>query len=62
MDRNDERPLLGNGYHLDLVNHFGLMALCREDGTKVAGFSVWDARSEAIERAARRDLRRFREG
>ena len=60
MDR-DERPLLGNGYYLDLVNHFGLIVLCRDDGVEVASFSVWDATSEAIERAAREDRRRERE-
>jgi hypothetical protein len=55
MDNNREQPLLGNGYHLDLVNNFGLIVLCRDDGTEVAKFSVWDATSEAIERAARED-------
>ena len=55
MDRNEERPLLGNGYYLDLVNDFGLIVLRRDDGTEVAKFSVWDATSEAIERAARED-------
>jgi len=56
MNRNEERPLLGNGYYLDLVNHFGPILLCRDDGTEVAEFSVWDdATSEAIERAARED-------
>jgi hypothetical protein len=62
MDRNEERPLLGNGYYLDLVNHFGLIVLCRDDGTEVAKFSVWDATSEAIEREAREDRRRIRQG
>jgi hypothetical protein len=61
MDRDDERPLLGNGYYLDLVNHFGLIVLCRDDGVEVARFSVWDATSEAIEQAAREDRRRERE-
>ena len=60
MDR-DEQPLLGNGYYLDLVNHFGLIVLCRDDGAEVARFSVWDATSEAIEQAAREDRRRERE-
>jgi hypothetical protein len=55
MDHNEERPLLGNGYYLDLVNSFGLIVLRRKDGTEVAKFSVWDATSEAIERAARKD-------
>ena len=58
MEHNEGRPLLGNGYHLDLVNPFGMIVLCRDDGTEVAKFSVWDATSEAIERAAREDLRR----
>ena len=62
MDHNEERPLLGNGYYLDLVNSFGLIVLRRKDGTEVAKFSVWDATSEAIERQAREDLRRIREG
>jgi hypothetical protein len=61
MDGNEERSLLGNGYYLDLVNRFGLIVLCRDDGTEVAKFSVWDATSEAIERAARKDQRRERE-
>jgi hypothetical protein len=58
MEHNEGRPHLGNGYYLDLVNRFGLKVLCRDDGTEVAKFSVWDATSEAIERAAREDLRR----
>jgi hypothetical protein len=61
MDSGEERSLLGNGYYLDLVNSFGLIVLCRDDGTEVAKFSVWDATSEAIERAAREDQRRDRE-
>ena len=61
MEHEEERPLLGNGYYLDLVNHFGLIVLCRDDGTEVTKFSVWDATSEAIERAAREDQRRDRE-
>ena len=61
MDRKEERPLLGNGYYLDLVNNFGLIVLCRDDGTEVARFSVWDATSDSIERAAREDLRKNRE-
>ncbi len=55
MDHDEGRSLLGNGYHLDLVNKFGLIVLRRDDGTEVAEFSVWDATSEAIERAARED-------
>jgi hypothetical protein len=61
MEQNEVRPLLGNGYYLDLVNHIGLIVLCRDDGTEIAAFSVWDATSEAIERAARKDLGRERE-
>ena len=61
MDRKEERPLLGNGYYLDFVNNFGLIVLCRDDGTEVARFSVWDATSDSIERAAREDLRKNRE-
>jgi hypothetical protein len=60
MEHEEERPLLGNGYYLDLVNHFGLIVLCRDDGTEVAKFSVWDATSEAIEREAREDLSKNR--
>jgi hypothetical protein len=55
MDGNPQQSLLGNGYYLDLVNNSGLIVLCRDDGTDVAKFSVWDATSEAIERAARED-------
>jgi hypothetical protein len=61
MDHDERRPLLGNGYYLDLVNRSGLIVLRRDDGTEVAEFSVWDATSEAIERAAREDLRTNRE-
>jgi len=45
---------------LDLVNHFGLIVLRRDDGTEVAKFSVWDATSEPIEREAREDLHKNR--
>jgi hypothetical protein len=55
MDGNRHQSLLGNGYHLDLVNGHGLIVLRRDDGTEVAKFSVWDATSEAIEQAARED-------
>jgi len=61
MDANQQRSLLGNGYHLDLVSNHGWIVLRRDDGTEVAEFSVWDATSEAIERTAREDLRRERE-
>ena len=61
MEYEEERPLLGNGYYLDLVNNSGLIVLCREDGTEVTKFSVWDATSEAIERAAREDQSNNRE-
>ncbi len=55
-ERTDgHQSLLGNGYYLDLVNNSGLIVLCREDGTEVAKFSVWDATSKAIEWAARED-------
>jgi hypothetical protein len=57
MDTNERHTLLGNGYYLDLVNHFGLIVLCRDDGTEVAKFSVWDATSQAIEQAAQEDQR-----
>jgi hypothetical protein len=55
MDSNRHQSLLGNGYYLDLVNNHGWIVLRRDDGTEVAKFSVWDATSEAIERAARED-------
>ena len=58
MDKNQEQPLLGNGYYLDLVSRFGLIVLCRDDGTEVAEFTVWDATSQAIERVAREDRRK----
>jgi hypothetical protein len=58
MDSNEGQTLLGNGYYLDLVNNFGLIVLCRDDGTEVARFSVWDATSTAIEQAAEVDQRR----
>ena len=57
MDTNEGHSLLGNGYYLDLVNHFGLIVLCRDDGTEVASFSVWDATGHAIEQAAQEDQR-----
>ncbi len=57
MGDSEEQSLLGNGYYLDLVNHFGLIVLRRDDGTEVAKFSVWDATSKAIEQAAREDKR-----
>jgi hypothetical protein len=55
MDGNRHQSLLGNGYYLDLVHNSGLIVLCRDDGTEVAKFSVWDATGEALERAARED-------
>jgi hypothetical protein len=55
MDGIRQQSLLGNGYYLDLVNNFGWIVLCRDDGTEVVKFTVWDATSEAIERAARED-------
>ncbi len=56
-----KRHLLGNEYRLDLVNHPGAIVLCREDGSEVARFSVWDATSSAIEQAAQEDYRSTRE-
>jgi hypothetical protein len=58
MDKNQEQTLLGNGYYLDLVSKFGLIVRCRDDGSEVAEFTVWDATSQAIERAAREDQRK----
>jgi hypothetical protein len=60
MDENRHQSLLGNGYHLDLLNNHGWIVLRRDDGTEVAKFTVWDATSEAIERAAREDQRKNR--
>jgi hypothetical protein len=57
MDNDEKHSLLGNGYHLDLVNQFGLIVLRRDDGTEVANFSVWEATAHAIDRAAREDQR-----
>lgn len=57
MDHSEKRPLLGNGYYLDLVNNHGAIVLRRDDGTEVAKFSVWDATSTAIEQAAKEDQR-----
>jgi hypothetical protein len=57
MDDNERQSLLGNGYYLDLVNGLGLIVLRRDDGTEVARFSVRDATSQAIEKAAREDRR-----
>jgi hypothetical protein len=57
MDHTEGRSLLGNGYRLDLVSVPGATLLCREDGTEVARFSVWDATSKAIEQAAQEDRR-----
>jgi hypothetical protein len=57
MDTTEGQSLLGNGYYLDLVNHHGLIVLCRDDGTEVASFNVWDATSQAIEQAAQEDQR-----
>ena len=57
MDHTEGRSLLGNGYRLDLVSVPGATLLRREDGTKVARFSIWDATGEAIEQAAQEDQR-----
>jgi len=61
MDHTEGRSLLGNGYRLDLVSVPNSIVLRREDGTEVTRFSIWDATSETIERAAREDLRNNRE-
>jgi hypothetical protein len=42
---------------LDLAGVPGVIVLRREDGTEVTRFSVWDARSKAIEQAAQEDQR-----
>ncbi len=55
MDNNDEQSFLGNGYRLDLVRVPGAIVLCREDGTEVTRFRVWDATEKAIEQAAEKD-------
>jgi len=52
MDHTNERSLLGNGYHLDLMRASGKVVLCREDGTEVARFSIREATARAIEQAA----------
>jgi len=57
MDNTERQSFLGNGYRLDLVSVPGVIVLCREDGTEVARFSVWDATSKAIEQAAQEDRR-----
>ncbi len=57
MDHIEGRSLLGNSYRLDLVSVPGATLLRREDGTKVARFSIWDATSKAIEQAAQEDRR-----
>ena len=57
MDDNEGQSFLGNGYRLDLVSVPGVTVLRREDGTEVARFSVWDATSQAIEKAAKEDWR-----
>ncbi len=55
MDDYESPSFLGNGYYLDLVSDPRVIVLRREDGTEVARFTVWNATSEAIERAARKD-------
>jgi hypothetical protein len=57
IDHAEGQSLLGNGYRLDLVSVPGAIVLCREDGSEVTRFSVWDATSQAIEQAAREDRR-----
>ena len=61
VNHTERRSLLGNGYRLDLVSVPNSIVLRREDGTEVARFSIWDATSETIERAAQEDLRNNRE-
>ena len=56
-DTDEEHPLLGNGYHLDLVSVRSVVVLRREDGSEVARFSIRDATSRVIEQAAREDRR-----
>jgi hypothetical protein len=58
MDNDEGQSFLGNGYRLDLVRVPGLIVLCKNDGTEVARFSVWEATSKAIEQAAQEDQRR----
>jgi hypothetical protein len=57
MEHTETQSFLGNGYRLDLVGVPGVIVLRREDGTEVTRFSVWDARSKAIEQAAQEDQR-----
>jgi hypothetical protein len=57
MDHTEGQSFLGNGYRLDLVSVSGATVLRREDGTEVARFSIWDATTQAIEKAAREDWR-----
>ena len=57
MDHTETQSFLGYGYRLDLVGVPGVIVLRREDGTEVTRFSVWDARSQAIEQAAQEDQR-----
>jgi hypothetical protein len=58
MDNDEGQSFLGNGYRLDLVRVPGVIVLCKDDGTEVARFSVWEATSKAIEQAAKADQRR----
>jgi hypothetical protein len=57
MEHTETQSFLGNGYRLDLVGVPGVIVLRREDGTEVTRFSIRDARSQAIERAAQEDQR-----
>jgi hypothetical protein len=59
MEHEEERPLLGHGYRLDLVRVRGRVVLCREDGTEVARFRLREATARAIEQAAREDRPRI---
>ncbi len=58
---NGKHHLLGNGYRLDLVSVPSAIVLRREDGSKVAKFSVWDATSSVIEQTIEKDYRSARE-
>jgi hypothetical protein len=62
MNHDEGRSLLGHGYRLDLVRVSGKILLCREDGTEVARFSMWEATARVIEQAARDDRRRIQQG
>jgi hypothetical protein len=56
-ENHSEHRLLGNGYRLDLVSVPSAIVLRREDGSEVVRFSVWDATSKSVEKAAQEDYR-----